>query len=233
MGEQEHFRFSSASASPKTHKGERNRVKCQRSSGGTQTHTETLLCPSPAPTCKLQHSELLFVIRAAEQRCRAAALTFSKVVPLNFSISTCLHAGYGACHVTRARFQGRAAGEAQQPSRRVSGWGGRQLFAGNQSASEEVNLNHTAPPLTAENINRAVFSCSLPLLIIAQIPRVKYIHTAIHYKSRTKPQVCTHAHTHTHTDILLEHAAYIQYLKCHFLNINAMLLARFMQGLLP
>lgn len=36
-----------------------------------------------------------------------------------------------------------------------------------------------------------------------------------------------HTNTHTHIDILLENVAYIQYLKCHFLNIKAVLLARF------
>lgn len=179
MGEQEHFRFSSASASPKTHKGERNRVKCQRSSGGTQTHTETLLCPSPAPTCKLQHSELLFVIRAAEQRCRAAALTFSKVVPLNFSISTCLHAGYGACHVTRARFQGRAGGEAQQPSRRVSGWGGRAVVCW----KSECFRGGESKPYSSTADSREYKQSSIFLL-----PPPSY------YSTNTPSKIHTHSH---------------------------------------
>lgn len=102
-------------------KGTRKSVK-EAQEGHRPIQRHCCVPPLP-PACKLQHSQLLFVIRAAEQRYRAAALTFSKVIPLNFSISTCLHAGYGACHVTRARFQGRAGGEAQQPSHRVSGWG--------------------------------------------------------------------------------------------------------------
>lgn len=109
-GEQKHSRLSSASVSPKTHKGERH--------WDTDTYREALPPASPAlppENHSLTHSELLFVMRAAEQWCRDTALTFSKVVPLNLSILTCLHAGYRACHI----HQSLIPGEGMPASKRV------------------------------------------------------------------------------------------------------------------
>uniref|UniRef100_A0A8B9ZCV4 Uncharacterized protein n=1 Tax=Buteo japonicus TaxID=224669 RepID=A0A8B9ZCV4_9AVES len=55
--------------------------------------------------------------------------------------------------------------------------GGRVLFAWNPECfTENANLKHAASLLTAVYINRTVFSCSLPLLIIAQNTPSK-IHT--------------------------------------------------------
>uniref|UniRef100_A0A663LWM5 Uncharacterized protein n=1 Tax=Athene cunicularia TaxID=194338 RepID=A0A663LWM5_ATHCN len=84
------------------------------------TERGALLHPSPVPlpeNSSLTRSELPFVIRAAEQRRRDTALTFSKVVPLNLRISTWLHAGYGVCHIHQSQISGEGkrdmGGEAQ------------------------------------------------------------------------------------------------------------------------
>lgn len=132
---------------------------------------EALLHPSPAPLTEnysLTHSELLFVNRAAEQWCRDAALTFSKVVPLNLSISTCLHAGYRVCYIHHSQIPGEGkpaskrgmGGEAQAILLEDLGIkGGRVLFAWNPECfTEDANLKHAASLLTAVYINRAVFS---------------------------------------------------------------------------
>lgn len=153
------------------------------------TYQEALLRPSPAPPAEnysLTHSELLFVIRAAEQWSRDAALTFSKVVPLNLSISTCLHAWYGVCHIHQSRIPGEGkpaskkgmGGEAQAILPKDPGIkGGRVLFAWNSECfTEDANLKHAASLLTTVYINRAIFSRSFPLLIIAQNTPSK-IHT--------------------------------------------------------
>lgn len=153
------------------------------------TYQEALLRPSPAPPAEnysLTHSELLFVIRAAEQWSRDAALTFSKVVPLNLSISTCLHAWYGVCHIHQSQIPGEGkpaskkgmGGEAQAILPKDPGIkGGRVVFAWNPECfTEDANLKHAASLLTTVYINRAIFSRSFPLLIIAQNTPSK-IHT--------------------------------------------------------
>jgi len=70
------------------------------------------------------------------------------------------------------------AGEAQAVLPKDLGiQGGRVLLAWNsEHFTEDANLKHAASLLTAVYINRAVFSCSLPLLIIAQNTPSK-IHT--------------------------------------------------------
>lgn len=89
------------------------------------------------------------MIRAVEQWCRDAALTFSKVVPLNLSISTCLHAGYGVCHIHQSQIPGEGkpaskrgmGGEAQTILPKDLGIKGEGCcLPGIQSASQRMRI---------------------------------------------------------------------------------------------
>lgn len=143
----------------------------------------------------LVRSELLFVMGAAEQWCTEAALTFSKVVPLNFSISTCLRAGYGACHVHQSQIP---AERLRQCSQRASGFREQGACLEPGALHRGCGAQHAAPLLTAAYINRAAFSCSLPLLILAQnTPSKIHTHNNPLRKQNKAPSVRTHAHAHT------------------------------------
>lgn len=130
-----------------------------RGSGGTQTERGGAVS---LPGCTPQPGSP----GAAEQCCRAAALTFP------FEPSRVSSAGYGVCHMPQGQMPAeRDGGEAQamRPRDPGSRWEGKGVVRLESSVLPRgCAWEAAASLLTAVYVNRAAFPYSLPLLIVAQ-----------------------------------------------------------------